>query len=136
MKSLDIDLDLDDTFDPPTLPLTTQLPDTLKDVNDKSYAPAQPKVQFVSDPSKLLFFPLSLSENGNPVQPYVPKGKAPRDIFDLAREKGWLNQFCQKESSEEVRKRWEESKVALTRDWKTRHREAVKNARRRGVGVD
>jgi len=32
-------------------------------------------------------------------------------------------------------KRWEEAKGDLTRDWKRRHREAVKSRRRRG-GVD
>jgi len=80
-----------------------------------------------------LFFPLSKEEKGN------NHGNARlKDIMDVFREKGLEPQstgFYRTESSEEAVKRWEEVKGDLTRDWKRRHREAVKSRRRRG-GVD
>ena len=44
--------------------------------------------------------------------------------------------FYRTENGEEIVKRWEEVKGDLTRDWKKRHREAVKSRRRRGGGAD
>lgn len=46
------------------------------------------------------------------------------------------NVFWRTESEGEIRKRWEDSKVELTRTWKRRHREAVKSMRRRGGAKD
>ncbi|EEB93244.1 hypothetical protein MPER_08131, partial [Moniliophthora perniciosa FA553] len=40
--------------------------------------------------------------------------------------------FYQTQTEEQIRQRWEENKVELTRGWKKRWREAVKVKRRRG----
>jgi hypothetical protein len=80
-----------------------------------------------------LFFPLSKEERAN-----RPRNSKLKDILDVFREKGLDPQstgFYRTESSEEIVKRWEEVKGDLTRDWKRRHREAVKSRRRRG-GTD
>lgn len=36
-------------------------------------------------------------------------------------------------SSDDIKKEWEDNKVNLTKDWKQRHREALKRKRRGGV---
>jgi len=59
------------------------------------------------------------------------------DTVDVFREKGLDPRsmgFYRTEGSEEIVKRWEETKRDMTRDWKKRHMEAVK--RRRGHGGD
>ena len=40
--------------------------------------------------------------------------------------------FTRTEDEEEIRARWEVARGELTREWKRRHREAVKSRRRRG----
>ncbi|KAI0262370.1 hypothetical protein BC834DRAFT_845144 [Gloeopeniophorella convolvens] len=40
--------------------------------------------------------------------------------------------FARTEDEEEIRQRWEAARGELTRDWKRRHREAVKSRKRRG----
>ena len=40
--------------------------------------------------------------------------------------------FTRTEDEEEIRARWEAARGELTREWKRRHREAVKSRRRRG----
>lgn len=84
---------------------------------------------FVPDPKLALFFPLATSERR--ARDNV------RDLFDVGKERGWdwRQSFCRTETEEEMRQRWEEQKVELTRDWKRRHREAIKSRRRRG-GAD
>ena len=124
---LDLDLDLDD------------------DVLDASFAPAPPaatpsvqpvvattirntrtQAQVTFDPNLPLFFPLPQDEREG------FRGRV-RDPFDVAKEQGFdWRTFCRTETSEEIRQRWEAEKVELTRDWKRRHREAVKSRRRRG----
>ena len=92
-----------------------------------------PHTQITLDASQPLFFPLSKEEKAN-----KPRNAKLRDIMDVFKEKGLDPQstgFYRVESSEEIVKRWEEVKGDLTRDWKRRHREAVKSRRRRG-GVD
>jgi hypothetical protein len=80
-----------------------------------------------------LFFPLSTEEGAN------RQGNAKlKDTMDVFREQGLdprSTGFYRTESSEEIVSRWEEVKGDLTRDWKRRHREAVKSRRRRG-GID
>ena len=39
--------------------------------------------------------------------------------------------FARTESEEQIRMRWEAARGELTREWKRRHREAVKSRRRR-----
>lgn len=58
-----------------------------------------------------------------------------KDTLDVAREKGWdWRGFCRTQTTEEIKQRWESQKVELTKDWKRRHREAIKSRRRRGGG--
>lgn len=79
------------------------------------------------------------------------KGAKLRDLYDVARDKGWTG-FWRTETEcgfftrtllskgvltsnvqrDEIRKQWDESKAELTREFKRRHREAVKR-RRRGM---
>lgn len=125
---LDLDLDLDD------------------DVLDASFAPApapaqsiqvaaattihnpRTQAQVIFDPTLPRFFPLPQDEREG------FRGKT-RDPFDVAKEKGYdWRTFCRTQTSEEIRQRWEAEKVELTRDWKRRHREAIKSRRRRGGG--
>jgi len=85
--------------------------------------------QITYDPKQPLFFPISQEARAS-------RGKV-KDIIDVLKDRGydWRNGFYWTESSEEIAKRWEETKGDLTRDWKRRHREAVKSRRRRG-GTD
>ncbi|KAG8803591.1 hypothetical protein FRC16_004464 [Serendipita sp. 398] len=73
------------------------------------------------------FFPLESGE--------VSRG-AVKDTFSIAQTQGWRSVFLNPPSSDEVRKQWEAEKVALTRDWKQRYREACKRERRGGGHVD
>jgi hypothetical protein len=79
--------------------------------------------------STTLFFPLSSDA------PAARSGKRKRSLMDSAREAGrhWRDEFFRTESEEEIKARWEAQKLDLTRDWKRRHREAVKSQRRRGT---
>ena len=89
--------------------------------------------QFTYDPTLPLFFPLPSSLQS---QPAKQTGRQ-KDLFIVARERGWdpiSAKFYRTESEEEIRKRWEESKGELTREWKRRFREAGKVRRRRGGG--
>ncbi|KAL5476625.1 hypothetical protein ACEPAI_3305 [Sanghuangporus weigelae] len=83
-----------------------------------STLPHQPTVEF--DPKRPFFFPHSLLPNSS----LDLKPGDPRDIFSGKIE------FFRTETDEEIQARWESRKVELTRDWKRRHREAVKSARR------
>ncbi|KAK2463348.1 hypothetical protein APHAL10511_004659 [Amanita phalloides] len=96
-----------------------------------------PSVQL--DPKTPLFFPLRLSSTSGTTN----KGRRLRDLFDVAKENRWNWRdpsvgFYRTETEDAIRKRWEESKVELTREWKRRSKEAGKMNRRRykGVGVD
>ena len=87
------------------------------------------------DPKQPLFFPLRSSSTLGPAN----KGRL-RDVFDVAKEKGWNWRdpnvaFYRTETEDEIRKRWEESKGELTREWKKRSKEASKMSRRKHGGV-
>ncbi|KAL5492893.1 hypothetical protein ACEPAI_4341 [Sanghuangporus weigelae] len=120
-----LDLELDEEL--PTIsapPLPVQPPsdsDLLQPtMGAPSALPHQPMVEF--DPKRPFFFPHSLLPNSS----LDLKPGDPRDIFSGKIE------FFRTETDEEIQARWESRKVELTRDWKRRHREAVKSARRRG----
>jgi len=87
--------------------------------------------QSTYDPTLPLFFPLPPS-----LQSQAPQQTGRQKyMFTIARERGWdpiSAKFYRTESEEEIRKRWEESKGELTREWKRRAREAGKVRRRRG----
>ncbi|KAI0343327.1 hypothetical protein BDW22DRAFT_1329179 [Trametopsis cervina] len=128
---LDLDLELeDDALDPAFIAASTQAPATQL---EQVYTPAAPIPTSKSqartfDPSLPLFFPLSDEART------TARGRV-RDPFDVAREKGldWRS-FCRTQNSDEIKQRWEDQKVDLTKDWKRRHREAIKSRRRRGGG--
>jgi hypothetical protein len=118
---LDLDLELDED---PIIQIQSSI---CKDPVDQIVPIPLPQSQATYDPKQPLFFPLLSDQN---------RGKS-KDIIDVMRERGfdWRDGFYRSESSEEIAKRWEETKGDLTRDWKRRHREAVKSRRRRG-GTD
>lgn len=89
--------------------------------------------QTTFDATQPLFFPVSKEKRAN-----EQRNAKLKDIFDVFKEKGLDPQstgFYRTERNDEIMKRWEDVKGDLTRDWKRRHREAVKSRRRRG-GAD
>lgn len=90
----------------------------------------------VLDPRQALFFPLPQTDGG-----VISHRARQRDVFDLANDNGWNWRdrsigFFKTDTDEDIRKRWEESKSELTRDWKRRCREAAKVTRRKRGGVE
>ncbi|KAF8888104.1 hypothetical protein BD779DRAFT_1611399 [Infundibulicybe gibba] len=129
---LDLDLELDDELPviPPTnvrsvpqLSVPTPLP------TFPSSAPSTAQI----DLKRPLFFPLPQSATSS--------NKArPKDLFDIAKDNGWHWRdsnlgFYRTGAEEDIKKRWEDNKVELTKEWKRRWREAGKISRRRkGAG--
>ena len=73
-----------------------------------------------------LFFPFGPDDRQS------AKGRV-KDPFDVFTSKGWdWRNFCRTETPEQTKQWWEEVKGDLTKDWKRRHREAIKSRRRRG----
>lgn len=135
---LDLDLELDED------PLVTQdarqqspqtreshtalLPAPITVHSHASHAP------MVLDPRQALFFPLPKAAGS------MNRARQ-RDVYDLAKDNGWNWRdpavgFYQTGTEEDIRKRWEDGKGDLTRDWKRRCREAGKVSRRKKGGVD
>ncbi|KAL5530966.1 hypothetical protein ACEPAG_3842 [Sanghuangporus baumii] len=120
-----LDLELDEELPTNSAPLPPVQPTSDSDLlqptmGASSTLPHQPMIEF--DPKRPFFFPHSLLPNSS----LDLKPGDPRDIFSGKIE------FFRTETDEEIQARWESRKVELTRDWKRRHREAVKSARRRG----
>ncbi|KAG6828055.1 hypothetical protein H0H93_015108 [Arthromyces matolae] len=123
---LDLDLELDDE-----IPFAIDEPErqpTHAITNVPAPAPTTHILPQL-DPKRFLFFPHqgSASKAG------------PKDLFDVAMENKWHwrdleVEFYRKDTEEGIRKRWEESKVELTKEWKRRWREAGKISRRRKGG--
>ena len=136
LNQLELDLELEDeepfpmTLLPPPAPVAVQ-PSTV--ASSSTTRVSLPHSQVTLDAGQPLFFPLSKEERAN-----KHRHTKLKDIMDVFKEKGLdplSTGFYRTESSEQIVKRWEEVKGDLTRDWKRRHREAVKSKRRRG-GVD
>ena len=135
---LDLDLELDE--DPLAAQDAVQQPHELHE-SHPAPLPAPITVQthpshapMVLDPRQALFFPL-------PKVAGSMNRARQRDVYDLAKDNGWNWRdpavgFYQTGTEEDIRKRWEDSKGELTRDWKRRCREAGKVNRRRRGGVD
>ncbi|KAF8961505.1 hypothetical protein BDZ97DRAFT_1905505 [Flammula alnicola] len=139
---LDLDIELDDElpfvaeqaiqqqpYEEHVASLPTSLPTPITVRTHASQAP------LVLDPKKALFFPLPSQQDG------AMNRARQRDVYDLARDNGWNWRdpavgFYRTGTEEDIRKRWEDSKGELTRDWKRRHREAGKVNRRKRGGVD
>lgn len=131
MGQLDLDDELVDDVDlgfTAQAPATTAAAEVVQPISLPTTTGAQ--ARFTLDPSAPLFFPIPEDERTG------FRGRV-KDPLDVAKEKGWdWRTFCRTETDEEVRKRWEERKVELTKDWKRRHREALKSRRRRGGAGD
>ena len=131
LDQLDLDLELEDEEPFPTALLPPAVQPSA--ATSSTARGSLPHTQITLDASQPLFFPLSTEERAN-----KHRNTKVKDIMDVFKEKGLDPQstgFYRTESSEDIVKRWEEAKGDLTRDWKRRHREAVKSRRRRG-GAD
>ncbi|EKM50066.1 uncharacterized protein PHACADRAFT_264577 [Phanerochaete carnosa HHB-10118-sp] len=128
-------LDLDDELGEDLDPAFTQqaVPSVYAVESTQSVSPpstASAQTRFTLDPAAPLFFPIPENERAN------FRGRV-KDPLDVALEKGWdWRKFCRTQSAEEIKQQWEEQKVELTKDWKRRHREAIKSRRRRGGAGD
>ncbi|KAF9485516.1 hypothetical protein BDN70DRAFT_927457 [Pholiota conissans] len=136
---LDLDIELDED------PLTAEL---IAPQQPESYEPqAAPlptiitlqthpsQAPLVLDPRQALFFPLPRQDGFSNIR------ARQRDVFDLSKDNGWNWRdpavgFYQTGTEEDIRKKWEESKGDLTKDWKRRCREAGKVNRRKRGGVE
>ncbi|KAF5316326.1 hypothetical protein D9619_006760 [Psilocybe cf. subviscida] len=138
---LDIDLDedvpyaIEDATEPqsaePAQPIATALPTA--PITVQSHTTNAP---LVLDARQALFFPLPQTDGG-----VISHRARQRDVYDLAKDNGWNWRdrsigFFKTGTDEDIRKRWEESKGDLTRDWKRRCREAAKVTRRKRGGVE
>ncbi|KAH9479173.1 Nucleolar protein 8 [Psilocybe cubensis] len=137
---LDLDIELDEDA-----PFLAEDPIAQQSHTHETYAPSIPVSQpyqqsqniqapLSLNPRQALFFPLSLSE------PASVRARQ-RDVYDIAKDNGWNWRdpavgFYRTGTEEDIKKRWEESKGDLTRDWKRRSREAGKVNRRKRGGVD
>lgn len=126
LEQLDLDLDLELDHD------TSLYPTKIEHSRPKvpveplvNSSPAQLSSKFAPNRSETMFFPV------------VNPSHKVRDPIALAKEHGWdwrdpTAGFFRTESEEAIRKKWEDEKLFLTRDWKRRWREACKAKRRRG----
>jgi hypothetical protein len=119
---LDLDLEFDDDLDFGAQSPATNTTDEIVTMAVDLPAPSA-AAGWSFDPTDPLFFPRA---------PGARRGRAP-DPHEGAH---WAaSGFYRTESDAEVRARWDREKLELTREWKRRHREAVKSRRRRG-GAD
>jgi hypothetical protein len=127
---LDLDLELDDEE---VIPVASGVKSKQSLQRSTSFLPAEstsatiPTAPFIPDSRQPFFFP----SNSN---------SKTKDLFSVASERGWNWRdptvgFYRTETDDEIRKRWEDEKVELTREWKRRCREAGKVRRRKG-GID
>ncbi|KAF8159238.1 hypothetical protein B0H34DRAFT_702623 [Crassisporium funariophilum] len=135
---LDLDLELDDE-----VPYVAEQPIQHTPSRAPAYVAPSPislpthplQAPIVLNPKQALFFPLPPQEHGN-----SHKARQ-KDVFDLIKDNGWNWRdpavgFYRTGTEEDIRRRWEESKGELTREWKRRCREAGKISRRRRGGVE
>ncbi|KAF8803942.1 hypothetical protein BYT27DRAFT_7108757 [Phlegmacium glaucopus] len=131
---LDLDLELDN--EPPFF---TEQPTATLD-QTPAYTPLPPttlssQAPTVLNPKQALFFP-------HPQKQGILNKVRQKDVFDLIKDNHWNWRdpsvgFYRTGTEEDIRKRWEEGKSELTKEWKKRWREAGKaNRRRRGTDVD
>ncbi|KAJ7031814.1 hypothetical protein C8F04DRAFT_1109208 [Mycena alexandri] len=125
---LDLDLELDDEFahvDP------EKQQEDVSEAAPATFVTQSSHTHITLDPKQPLFFPLPTSFSSTPGLLGSTKARQ-RDILDVGKDNGWPAHFCRNETDEEIRKKWEEEKVGLTREWNRRWREAGKVRRRRG----
>ena len=134
---LDLDLELDNEVpflvEQPTstqdqTPTYTSLPSTTHP-NHSSQTP------IVLNPKQALFFPYPQQQQG------ILSKVRQKDIFDLIKDNHWNWRdpsvgFYRTGTEDDIRKRWEEGKSELTKEWKKRWREAGKANRWRRNDAD
>lgn len=132
---LDLDLELDDDVLLPTsidAVVHTDNPEPLPAFAAQPHPSSQHQTTHINF-KQALFFPLPPNSE--------PSIKArPKDLFDVAKENKWDWRdpevgFFRTGTEEDIRKKWEEEKVELTKEWRRRWREAGKVSRRRRGGV-
>lgn len=127
---LDLDEDFDEDLDTAFAPQAqaTSVTEVVRPVIPPPTSTTQSR--FTLDQFSSFFFPIPEDERTG------FRGRV-KDPMDVAREKGWdWRKFCRTQTTEEIKQKWEEQKVELTKDWKRRHREAIKSRRRRGGAGD
>lgn len=130
MDNLESEIDIDDEFDNAPKPMVvthvSEMDDTTR-VDTTRVITTTTNEKIVFDPNQTLFFPRDRSKDSESKKPRL------KDIFDVMEEKGLLSSPVQ--TPEERKAWWQSQKVELTRFWKKHHREAVKQAKRRGGGA-
>ncbi|KAJ7742779.1 hypothetical protein B0H16DRAFT_1664234 [Mycena metata] len=127
---LDLDLELDDEF---THVDTEKQQEDLSEAAPATFVTQSSHTHITLDPKQPLFFPLPTSFSSTPG--FLSSTKArQRDILDVGKDNGWPAHFCRNETDEEIRKKWEEEKVELTREWNRRWREAWQGQEAEGWG--
>lgn len=134
---LDLDVELDND-----VPFFAEQPTSTQD-QTPTYTPLPPatylthsaQAPIVLNPKQALFFPHPQQQQGS-----LNKVRQ-KDVFDLIKDNHWnwrdpLVGFYRTGTDEDIRKRWEEGKSELTKEWKKRWREAGKANRRRRGGAD
>jgi len=116
LEQLDLDLELDDEVD-----LQVVQPQAQREIHPVAALPSVPSASAL-DPKRPLFFPLP------------PAERVHGRVHDVVDPTNWRRWFFRTDTSEDIQKRWEETRGELTSAWKRRHREAVKSRRRRGGG--
>jgi hypothetical protein len=133
LEHLDLDLELDNE-----VPFFVEQPTSTQD-QPPTYTPLPPhptgssQVPIVLNPKEPLFFPQQRQGNINKVRQ--------KDIFDLIKDNHWNWRdpsvgFYRTGTEDDIRKRWEEGKSELTKEWKKRWRETGKANRWRRSGAD
>jgi len=118
-SELDLDLDLD--LDEPAFTNDDTAPATISASNPTTTAPpAQQSKAHTLDSTLPFFFPQTSTTNSNGGG---GGGGHARNV---------KVKFGRTEDEAQIRARWEAARGELTREWKRRHREAVKSRRRRG----
>ena len=110
LAGLGADVEIDEDLD---IPITTSAPPQPAEDEIEGLTLA-PKSFFDPSPDIPMFFP-------------PPPGRAGAQALEEG--KG----FWRQETDEEMRAIWEKDKLALTREWKARHRDAKKQRRRKGA---
>jgi hypothetical protein len=122
---LDIDSDVDALFQQPS---ASQVANMLEDVPAFSIVNSRQKSRVLApDPRQPLFFPSPSEAQGRDVVRALENRVAGEfmrtETSCVAVAPSYSTDFARRE---EIRIRWDAEKLALTRDWKKRHREAVK----------
>ena len=132
----DVELDEDMEIAPPPVAAQTQPSyheSPLDSTTPSFHQSRSHTAKLNSDPSEPLFFPSPRVTGANGAGPTRPR---PNDIFEMDRARPDWKEFHAHETDADMKAIWERDKLFLTRQWKSRHKEAKKYRRRRGGGED